>query len=86
MDDVMSRIHEIKLAAEFWDDVWCGRKKFELRKNDREYQTGDKLVMREYANDNYTGRVIKTNIIYMLEDYPGLAEGYAILGIGRIEK
>lgn len=83
---MISRIHEIKLAAEFWDDVCYGRKRFELRKNDREYQTGDKLVMREYANDNYTGRVIRTKIIYMLVDYPGLEEGYAILGIGRIEE
>lgn len=81
-----SRIHEVKLSTDFWDDIRSGRKRFELRKNDREYQTGDRLVMREYANGNYTGRVIRTDIIYMLEDYPGLEEGYAILGIGRIEE
>ena len=37
--------------------------------------------MQEYAAGAYTGRSILADITYMLEEYSGLAEGYAILGI-----
>lgn len=35
------KIHEIKLHKNFADDVFNGRKSFEIRNNDRGYQTGD---------------------------------------------
>lgn len=34
-------IHELKLSMHFCDAVYSGLKTFELRKNDRGYQTGD---------------------------------------------
>lgn len=74
-------IHDIKIANEFYDDVASGKKKFELRKNDRGYKVGDMLDMEEYKAGEPTGRHIMANIIYMLEDYTGLEEGYCILGI-----
>ena len=34
-------VHELKLGWNFCDPVLSGRKTFELRKNDRGFQTGD---------------------------------------------
>lgn len=74
------KTHEVKLAASWWADVTSGKKRFELRKNDRGYKVGDKLLMQEYKDGVYTGRSILADITYMLEEYTGLTEGYAILG------
>ena len=56
-------------------------KKFELRKNDRDYHVGDRLKMLEYKDGEYTGRVINAEVTFMLNDYEGLKEGYCILSI-----
>lgn len=75
------KIHEIKIAAMYYEDVVRGKKSFELRKNDRGYKQGDKLIMLEFKDGKHTGRIINADVTYMLEDYTGLAEGYCILGI-----
>uniref|UniRef100_UPI00203B6522 ASCH/PUA domain-containing protein n=1 Tax=Otoolea muris TaxID=2941515 RepID=UPI00203B6522 len=75
------KVHEIKIAASYYDDVTSGRKRFELRKNDGGYKVGDSLKMLEFDEGKHTGRIIDADIIYMLEDYAGLEEGYCILGI-----
>ena len=75
------RTHYIRLAATYYDDVKAGIKTFELRKNDRDYRTGDILEMNEFADGRNTGRVIRCRVIYMLEEYTGLTDGYCILGI-----
>ena len=74
------KIHEIKIAAMYYEDVVSGKKSFELRKNDG-YKQGDKLIMLEFKDGKHTGRIINADIVYILEDYTGLAEGYCILGI-----
>ena len=75
------KTHEVKLAASWWNDITSGKKRFELCKNDRGYKVGDKLLMQEYAAGAFTGRTILADITYMLEEYTGLTEGYAILGV-----
>lgn len=75
------KIHEIKIAAMYYEDVVSGKKSFELRKNDRGYKQGDKLIMLEFKDGKHTGRIINADVRYMLEDYTGLADGYCILGI-----
>ena len=73
--------HEVKIVASYYEDVVSGKKSFELRKNDRGYKQGDSLKMLEFKDGKHTGRTINADIIYMLEDYTGLTEGYCILGI-----
>ena len=73
--------HELKIVASDYKDVISGKKSFELRKNDRRYKQGDSLKMLEFKDGKHTGRTIDADIIYMLEDYTGLTEGYCILGI-----
>lgn len=74
-------VHQIRLAKMYFDDVASGKKSFELRKNDRDYKVGHILELLEFDNGKYVGRTIKAEIVYMLEDYTGLTDGYCILGI-----
>lgn len=78
------KIHELKISPKYFWDVYEGRKNFELRKDDRDFKTGDLITLKEYDNGEYTGREIKNiPIVYILRDVPeyGLKEGYCILGI-----
>lgn len=79
------KVHDVKLGATFFDDVKTGRKTFELRKNDRGYKEGDTIVMHEYKDGTTTGRTIEKKIVYMLEDFTGLEDGYCILGLGEVK-
>ena len=78
------RRHKLKLAKMFFEDVRLGRKSFELRKNDRDYQIGDILELREMDNGEPTGRVIEKEITYILEGFAGLKEDYCILALADI--
>lgn len=75
------KIHDLKLATIYYDDVAAGRKTFELQKNDRNYKVGDRLCFNEYGDGVCTGRYIETDIAYVQKDYSGLKDGYCILGI-----
>lgn len=75
------KMHDIKIVPSCYKDVVSGKKRFELRKNDRGYKPGDSLRMTEFEDGKYTGRSIIADVIYMLENYTGLEEGYCILGI-----
>lgn len=77
------KVHDVKLGTTFFDGVKTGRKTFELRKNDRGYKEGDTIVLHEYKDGTTTGRTITKKIVYMLEDFTGLEDGYCILGLGE---
>jgi hypothetical protein len=44
----MPTVHELKSWPEFFEPVYTGRKNFELRKNDRHFQVGDVIRLREW--------------------------------------
>lgn len=76
--------HELKILPEYFEAVKKGIKNFELRKDDRDYQVGDMITLKEYTKDGvYTGRgIANLKIEYILRDCPdyGLKKGYCILG------
>lgn len=77
------KIHELKITPEYFEAVRTRRKQFELRKDDRGYEVGDLVRLKEYENGDYTGREIGCYIIiYILRNCPeyGLKEGYCIIG------
>ena len=77
-------IHELKISPIYFDDVRKNKKRFEIRKDDRDFQVGDLITLKEYDNGQYTGRVIENiPIRYILRSVPeyGLKDGYCILGI-----
>lgn len=74
-------IHELKILPEYFEAVAGGAKSFELRKDDRGFTVGDKIILKEWNGTEYTGRSVKKQISYILKNYTGLAEGYAILSL-----
>ena len=49
-------IHELKILPQYFKEVISGSKTFEIRKNDRNFCIGDRLVLKEWENGQYTGR------------------------------
>ena len=75
--------HELKILPEYYDAVRFGDKRFEIRKNDRDYHTGDILRLKEWDGKQYTGEeldVLVRYVLYGIDEY-GLAEGYCIMSI-----
>lgn len=75
----MSRTHELKTDPDVFEAVWDGRKTFEIRKNDRAFQVGDKLLLRETEWSGqairagapliYTGRTVTKTVSHVLMGY-----------------
>ena len=83
--------HKVKTWPPFFKDALLGKRLFELRINDRDYQVGDTLLQAEYDPElkDYTGMKHRQKITYVLkaEDVPGkfgLKEGWCILGLKEI--
>ena len=75
-------IHNLKTLPVYFNRVWRLEKQFEIRKNDRGFQTGDKLILEEWTEkDGYTNRVIECTVKYVLYGFEGLTDGYVALGI-----
>ena len=87
------KTHDLKLSVEFCDAVLSGEKTFEVRKNDRGFQTGDLIrfiptdrksyhslngTVIEHAKHEISGHTYK--ITYILNGW-GIKNGYVVLGI-----
>ena len=76
------KTHYLKAWLEYFNDVCENKKKFELRKNDRDFQIGDEVVLQAWDNEEgkYTGYYYRITIKYILHGGQfGLEEGYCIL-------
>ena len=76
--------HELKTWPEYYKAIYDDRKKFEVRKDDRNFQVGDTLDLQEYDPEikAYSGRSMRVKVIYKLPggDF-GIKKGYCVLGI-----
>lgn len=78
----LSTTHDLKVVPPYFDDVVSGRKKFEVRKNDRDFRVNDYLVLREYIEDKYTGNNVGAFVKYVLHGPAfGIEEGYVVMSI-----
>ena len=86
------RTHELKTDPTVFDAVLSRRKTFEIRYNDRDYHTGDTLILRRtrYTGDEmlsgepliYVGNPLPVTVTYMMHGPAyGLAPGWVIMGI-----
>jgi hypothetical protein len=75
--------HELKTWPDMFDAVSDERKRYEIRKDDRGFAVGDILYLREYYPDTkiYSGRWIYAQVTYITKNFPGLQEGYVVMGI-----
>lgn len=67
-------VHELKTWSEGFNAIWYGSKRHEVRRNDRNFQAGDTVILREFQvgepnaadeearEDRYLGRAIVAKI------------------------
>lgn len=79
-----NKTHSLKIDPKYFYQVEIFNKRFELRKNDRNYKLHDIIELREYDNETslFTGNWIKAEVTFILnsEDFK-LLEDYVILSI-----
>ena len=80
-------IHELKILPNYFEEVICGAKTFEVRKNDRDFKVGDMLALNEYDADKkeYTGNSCLVYVDYILKDENYCKNGFVIMAIKPCE-
>jgi len=82
------KTHELKLIQPYFNEVRNGTKTFEIRKNDRDFQVGDIVILKEYNADwtigEKTGNEIEVRITYILKSFVGLDDDYCIFSFKRL--
>ena len=76
------KVHELKIFPQYFNEVVNGNKTFELRKDDRGFEVGDTLVLKEFKQglydctgpekvtiqeSGYTGKCIEKKITYIFK-------------------
>lgn len=89
-------IHELKSWVGLFEPILRGEKTHELRVMDRDYQVGDRCVLREWdaINRTYTGRSVSVKITYITSAQHGhcafspttLHPAMGILSITRLDE
>lgn len=84
----------LKVFVKYADAIMNGTKTFEVRKNDRGYKVGDKIVFDVVTNKGYAVGAAARHplngatyrIDYILDDFEGLAQKYVALAISKVDK
>ncbi|GMQ56769.1 DUF3850 domain-containing protein [Vallitalea sediminicola] len=81
-------IHNLKIKGNYIKAIIYGNKTFEVRKDDRNFNIGDILILNEINTKGlYTGFNIKVKVTYILgrkeEEKQFVKKGYVILGIKK---
>lgn len=75
-------MHDLKTESKYFQDIVKCVKKFEVRKNDRNFKVGDTLKLREISNGKFTGQEYFVYIIYILPGGQfGIEKDYCVMGI-----
>ena len=81
------KIHELKTLPEYFEQVWQYRKSFELRKDDRPFEVGDRLRLVEYdPKIGYLNRYVNVEVTSILRNFPGLESGYCIMSVRYLKQ
>ena len=77
--------HFLKTYPRYYEDVVAGKKRFEVRQDDRGFQVGDSLLLQEYdPSKGYTGRRMEVDVVYKLPGGAfGILPNFCVLGIER---
>ena len=77
--------HELKTWPEHFEAIRKSQKTVEVRKNDRNFQVGDYLFLREWCPESkeYTGRDTIRPVKHILQGGQfGIEPGYVVISIG----
>lgn len=67
------KTHHLKCWPQFFEPIYEGIKTFEIRRNDRDFQVDDLLILEEWQPDtpypegHYTGRTFYAGITYITD-------------------
>lgn len=84
--------HELKCWPPFFAAILAGDKPFEIRKDDRAFQRGDMLVLREWGPDahgalRYSGRALSARVTFVLRGGQfGLDAEYVAMGLADVKE
>lgn len=74
----------LKTNTEQFQDIYSGLQRYELRRNDRDYQVGDQLILLEHNQytGEYSDREIHCTVIHITYGGRlGLPKAYCVMGI-----
>lgn len=78
--------HALKTTPAFFADIKSGSKPFEVRKNDRNFKVGDRILLQEYHPEKgYTGEEWEGSITYILDDAEFCKKGFVVFAIKERE-
>lgn len=90
----MAKIHELKTLRGYFQEVLDDNKTFEIRRDDRGFNVGDTLRLREWTfqDENtvdemgvYTGRELSVEVTYIfVGGFYGIKPGYCVMSIKKI--
>jgi DNA-directed RNA polymerase subunit RPC12/RpoP len=78
----MTTTHQLKTWPRYFEAIRSGEKTWEFRKDDRNYQVGDALCLREWSDvaETYTGRVEVRHVTYIARGEL-IPEGYCVMSV-----
>lgn len=88
----MSKHHRLKSWPQFYWPAYAGAKRFEVRRNDRNFKVGDTVDLCEWepVTGEYTGQEFTAEIVYLFEPgadpiLPGIEPGFCVFGLESLE-
>lgn len=84
MSETKNKTHKLKCWEEEFFEISQGHKLWEWRKDDRDFNHGDILILEEFieSDQEYTGAIIIAKVPYILygPDF-GIPKGYCIMSL-----
>jgi hypothetical protein len=80
-------MHDLKTHPESFRAIWDGKKRFEYRIDDRGFNVGDVLKLREWdpEPEKYTGRAAFADVEYTAKGPAwGILPGYCVMSLGVV--
>lgn len=81
------KTHELKTWPKFFRPLTNFSKKFEVRKNDRDFKTGDVLVLKEWdpTTEKYSDRYVIAEVTFIMYSNSvlgqGIGDGYCVMSL-----
>lgn len=72
--------HQLKIEPKYIDAIFDGSKTFEIRKNDRDFQSGDNVTLTEIPRSDHAWPRSVTKTIGFLTDYEQ-KPGYVVFSL-----
>jgi len=87
------KYHELKIHPKFYRAILSGLMTSQFRNDDRNFQEGDILILKEWVPINtdpdggsYTQHQCVAQITHIARDIPGLPDGYVLMSILNISE